>query len=974
MLKSISNNFGIDVPVKTSFSNMKNAKDFFLRHVLAIEGNNSIFMLTYPESCKHLQVTEEEPTNNIRLTFHDIESAFDTTYVNDSMLSFANMCLNFHLFHSKEKNAIPHVVFGDILDTVKLVFSPKFHPEVFDYINLNTDFDNYVEDRDFCTEGMKKWYCSETKHYLRRLIDHYSVKNQKLNSYATIVNIASNHWIYIYVNLFPDNNEEPYVHSIDGMNGSDLYSFHIRRAFAKFFGLYMKETHKKLPLTDYDFDGHDLIDDKKSDNPFKRQKEGVYPSMLCHKPVEPKIYQNDGYNCGLIAFVHCLEAYKKSEKVHTLLQQKQDDFMNEMRLKIMSIASDFWLMFNGDEFDKLKDHLFMEHGETKNKNDVSKWILCHNLFDSGVFTYKQPNNKNNTTANEVYKKYKAKTLQAMYAKEIKFRETSKVTYKDDDELEDSNSDTETENDSDADGTKPIKKARLRKKKNSKKNSNYNDMVDKRDPKNLVMINENDLEMDDFPLCQNPNPRRSIFDVNDQILYLGSKYHLGSKRFYPHDIVKKLLTFFSFTYCVGLSVEDKKIFKEEVTKYMKEYPTYFIMDLMRDKDGNQMYNIIAALILEESVFLNNINFSVIHLLSVRANYEDSPHAKVLLTHVLNTTTIDERPMIFVYQFGKYKFQYIFEEDSDSDDDEDPFYVNPEYTFQKMKFVEYQYECFDNLILPGSRYLYGNGHNIFAPCHKAEVKTETARVCYTHNYVPKMCRYSSSKEYFEIYTHSFLWMDCSIEKLAYIPPRIQKYCKENPDNMIELKGGGHRNVLLSGEVSNESLLWKFRDEFQKNDSRFENCCVWLAAILLIDIDNKAIANHMFELMDHQLSTFEWMFLCKIPQQYKGQNASLLINLLQHKKIRFTLKKVPFKNIEGSYLDHVLSATTTGQYICQLESNGGNKNHVVGIDCNKKAILDGCESHALSLNKDNLDHCCGHYLKGLKRIVYCYELVKN
>ena len=239
--------------------------------------------------------------------------------------------------------------------------------------------------------------------------------------------------------------------------------------------------------------------------------------------------------------------------------------------------------------------------------------------------------------------------------------------------------------------------------------------------------------------------------------------------------------------------------------MKEYPTYFIMDLMRDKDGNQMYNIIAALILEESVFLNNINFSVIHLLSVRANYEDSPHAKVLLTHVLNTTTIDERTMIFVYQFGKYKFQYVFEEDSDSDDDEDPFYVNPEYTFQKMKFVEYQYECFDNLILPGSRYLYGNGHNIFAPCHKAEVKTETARVCYTHNYVPKMCRYSSSKEYFEIYTHSFLWMDCSIEKLAYIPPRIQTYCKENPDNMIELKGGGHKNVLLSGRnIQNTKVI--------------------------------------------------------------------------------------------------------------------------------------------------------------------------
>ena len=52
---------------------------------------------------------------------------------------------------------------------------------------------------------------------------------------------------------------------------------------------------------------------------------------------------------------------------------------------------------------------------------------------------------------------------------------------------------------------------------------------------------------------------------------------------------------------------------------------------------------------------------------------------------------------VYQFGKFKFQYVFVEDDDSDDDEDPFYINPEFMFQQMRFVEYEYECFDRLNL-------------------------------------------------------------------------------------------------------------------------------------------------------------------------------------------------------------------------------------------------------------------------------------
>ena len=183
--------------------------------------------------------------------------------MNDTLLSFATLCLNYHAYHLKENNAIPHVLFGDILDTEKLVFTEIFHPKTFDHINLKTPCDSFEQDQQDCINGMKQWYCSETKHYLHRILDHYQSKNQTINTYTTIVNVDALHWIYIYVNLFPEDNENDlYVISVDGMNGSGSHEFRIRRDFAKFFGLYLKESYLKLPLTDYDFDGHDLIDDK----------------------------------------------------------------------------------------------------------------------------------------------------------------------------------------------------------------------------------------------------------------------------------------------------------------------------------------------------------------------------------------------------------------------------------------------------------------------------------------------------------------------------------------------------------------------------------------------------------------------------------------------------------------------------------------------------------------------------------------
>ena len=173
IIKSIASNFGIDTPANVSFSSMKHAKEFVICNISAVHATKSIYQFTFPISCQHLIKNEIEANNNISLTYHDILSCFDEKYVNDTALSFATLCLNFYAYRTKDKNSIPHIIFGDILDTEKMVFNEHFHPEIFDYINLKTPFNSFEEDTFECVKGMREWYCKETKHYLRRMLENH---------------------------------------------------------------------------------------------------------------------------------------------------------------------------------------------------------------------------------------------------------------------------------------------------------------------------------------------------------------------------------------------------------------------------------------------------------------------------------------------------------------------------------------------------------------------------------------------------------------------------------------------------------------------------------------------------------------------------------------------------------------------------------------------------------------------------------
>ena len=90
-----------------------------------------------------------------------------------------------------------------------------------------------------------------------------------------------------------------------------------------------------------------------------------------------------------------------------------------------------------------------------------------------------------------------------------------------------------------------------------------------------------------------------------------------------------------------------------------------------------------------------------------------------------------------------------------------------------------------------------------------------------------------------------------------------------------------------------------------------------------------------------------------------------------IGYQLVKVDKSLSEESYYNYIFHPLRTGKYLCQLETFGGSKTHVVCIDCDLKEILDCHEGNVLRLSKRNLDYCCGQYLLGVREIAYCYKV---
>jgi hypothetical protein len=131
--------------------------------------------------------------------------------------------LNLYINHRTEKQTVPSIIFGSTQDLTRIIPSKLTHPQIFKYLSMNSNEDNYKTIKSESIALLKKWYCRESKNFLSKILDIYQKESKCFNKYANIVNIDNQHWIYVEVNLEHSIEENCFGHikTIHSMTNSD---------------------------------------------------------------------------------------------------------------------------------------------------------------------------------------------------------------------------------------------------------------------------------------------------------------------------------------------------------------------------------------------------------------------------------------------------------------------------------------------------------------------------------------------------------------------------------------------------------------------------------------------------------------------------------------------------------------------------------------------------------------------------------
>ena len=417
--------------------------------------------------------------------------------------------------------------------------------------------------------------------------------------------------------------------------------------------------------------------------------------------------------------------------------------------------------------------------------------------------------------------------------------------------------------------------------------------------------------------------------------------------------------------------------------MERHTTYFIVDYDQNRITNEIeYQIIAAVVFEHTVHLDLEKHSIIHLMAVKPGFENKPHFPRLLFTIANTTRLKARKLVVVRRFGllDYKIENFFNKlRNDSE------VQHPDQLFRALQFstkipTSSLKKSIAHLCHPESQVLYGDGFKLKRAFAQHSQHKKTAKVLYIHGNVKFMARYNSGTKNFDLYDHPFGWREATTETITYISKHFRDICEENPDRKLSLGAGGYKKNSLGNALSTNDKVAELPKVFKQQSQNSQNNCVWLSAVLLIGRNDYDLGKSMIQLLKDDPNKYEWMFLMKIPPRYqevlKARNSISLFDALQDKRVKYTLKKINLKRLKMSYMQYILKSDTKGQFLCQLHASGGDKFHVIGIDCNSnpKVVLDPYERYALRLSQKTIDHCCGAYLLGAQGFCYCYELTKN
>ena len=287
--------------------------------------------------------------------------------------------------------------------------------------------------------------------------------------------------------------------------------------------------------------------------------------------------------------------------------------------------------------------------------------------------------------------------------------------------------------------------------------------------------------------------------------------------------------------------------------MAHFDTLFIMDIVtNDMDASRKYEIVAAVVLEDKVLLGweEDEHALLHLFGIREGFERKKHPQILLYHLASHYRLSGRPMYFV---SRWKSQsYVVRSSATTEEDDKP--ITPESIFKSLSFVYKEETCIDELVEgdqakdPTSKYMFGAGSQI---CDIFQAHITAAdpsyRICKLQGSNFLFCKFDKAGQ-FQLYTHAYQWRPARKNELGYIDSKAKNWCKteDNVGKAYLMSGGGYRERNDMDTLSESDKKELLRDEFQVDNERFENCCAWLAAVLLINVDDEKVATHMLDLL--------------------------------------------------------------------------------------------------------------------------------
>ena len=983
------------------------AKQFFDSRVVFFGDTNcSIFDAVKLNECYEEQIIPNRldgPVKLFKVSYKNVKSMYDNNWLSMDCISFILRALN--EVHSG--SGIPQVIFGDY--SVNNFLDLKGYPVIWNYLTESVESKKEVtkERQDVFMNAMKKWYTGVPQGLLGRILDHFQKKGQRITTFNNVIHINEDHWVYINVVLeapptlssTPDEKESPYVYTIDNKHIEDkiVETKMWRMFYAKFFGLYYKENFLNEPLVDEDFNGSDLINNMMNSNIESNHEH--YGSLLNHFARNPKFQQTDNNNCGVIALYHCISKMRMDNAYEEEMKKLCDDddkdvIQNEFKKKrteLLSLIANVWGELHGERYRKYDEQLILNLDHRRSKvvtsSDIMRWKECHKIFEKGIIQYIY--NSNGTTANTIFQSVTKTSdlINKKFSSLLSSTETEQSSDDDDEEFKEEDkpktkaSKKRTRLSLGGQAKKPKKNEKNSKDMKGKYESKKSDKSPEEDTASLQVCNL--CEMD---RCREPGRRSSnrsdlsnkVIDLSEVIVYTGSQIindpiEARNHSMKPYETVNVLSTLFKNSYYKQKSPEkDTKAFTEHVRDVMSKFTTLFLMDVVTNEsdDMTPKYEVVAAAVVEPSVELNLecIDHAIIHLFAIRMGYERKEHPKVLLLRIAQFLGRSKH----VAFISKWKgVNHVVRKTAITNEDTTP--VTPESIFKDVSFVLQKNKFLNELIEPEnirdvtSEYMFGHTDNIkqiFGVHSKTDASYKLCKIVLPEYHY---CKRKTNGRYM-LYSHPFQWSDCTTTELGYMKEEAKIWCSDNRNKPLKLVGGGYRPRNDTDRLSDDDKIEKLRDEFQVlTDGRWSNCCAWLSAMLLINVDNENLATHMLEVMDEEpLSDFEWMCFTRDPTG-KGKT---LIKRLQKNDIQYNLKTVAYYGKDKTYIDIMLDEDTKGQYLCQLKALKGESTHVVGVDCNKKCIYDCCEQYALKLTKENLDYCCGEGAE-LDKIILCYQL---